>query len=192
VRCFLGVAVTGALADALIDAGNHIRSADPGWGTQKWVVLPNLHITLHFLGEVPPCEIEGVVQALGPVLDQGFDFELIATGLRAAPRATRATMVWGTFADPHDRCASLARRLTAAVNGSEAGHNTKPFRAHATLVRARRPQPLDCDLVAVSQQCGLPGISVSDLSVTLYESELTRHGPVYSALSTWYPAGCAT
>jgi 2'-5' RNA ligase len=192
VRCFLGVPITGTLADALIDAGDHIRSADPGWGKQKWVVRPNLHITLHFLGEVPPREIEEVLQALGSVLDQGFEFELTATGLRAAPRATPATMVWATFEDSHHRCASLARRLAAAVNGLEAEHNTKPFRAHATLVRARRPQPLDCDLAAVSRQCGLPGVTVSDRSVTLYESELTPRGPVYSALSTWYSAGRAT
>jgi len=186
LRCFVGVGLDSTLRCALEGCAGAVGAVDRGWLGEKWVASENLHLTLHFIGDVPERDVEPLSARLGSVIESHQSFELPFEGVAASPNARRARMLWAEFADPDGACAKLSGDLAAVTTQLEYGTQRRAFRPHVTLCRARRPHRIDPDAVAaatehVSARCD----SMSVPSATLLASRLTPRGPVYTEVGTW-------
>jgi len=186
VRCFAGVTPDPTLRRTLASCRDSVTSVDPRWRDEKWVAFANLHLTLHFIGDVDESDLDTLTARLGQALDAHAPFELPFASVTASPNARSARMLWARFADPDGACERLAETVRRASEGFGESASHRAFAAHVTLCRARRPHALSHEAVAAATDLvtrNAPTMSVP--SATLLASRLTPRGPVYTEIGMW-------
>ena len=186
MRCFVGIRLGVETREALVRACSAVREADSGWRTEKWVAADNLHVTVAFLGEVAPGTAAGLAAAIGRELQGADPFDLPFVQLRPVPNARRATMLWAEFSDPKGHGAALVAGIGQACSEFDIALESRAFKPHVTLVRARRPRRAGESVFEALAHAGagVPGF-VSVPSVTLFASTLSKGGPSYEVLDEW-------
>jgi 2'-5' RNA ligase len=137
VRLFVAVALPPPARAALASVCGPLRDSLP---SARWVPAEQWHVTLWFLGDTVPPQVEPLVSALGTSLDgvAPFSAELGGGGSYPAHRAAR--VAWIGFADGPGWAALGAAMLeTARALGREV--EDRPFRPHVTVARPRPPWP---------------------------------------------------
>jgi RNA 2',3'-cyclic 3'-phosphodiesterase len=190
VRCFVAIELPDEVHTLFSGIADAVRIADATWRGEKWVARDNLHITLKFVGHIAEDSVDALVAACRRETEGLPGFEILPDSIRAVPSATRARMLWGSFTDPSGRCAELAAAAERAALHVGAEPETRAFKPHVTLVRARSPhriapQALDEGNLLV-QRFDRP---VSVRAATVFRSTLSRSGPTYTALAICPLAG---
>ena len=99
----------------------------------------NLHLTLAFLGRVPPERGDALLGALGEALS-GPAPRLEVVGTAAFPRPARATAAGVELRDRTGALEALHARVGRAVQAAAGiAPDARPLRPHVTLARLRRP-----------------------------------------------------
>ena len=184
VRCFIAIELPEDIRDLLSEIGDAVRAADDRWAGEKWEPQENLHVTLKFVGHIAEEGVETLVAACMHETAGLAGFELVPDSVRAVPSPARARMLWGSFADPGGGCAALAAAAERAALGVGAEPETRTFKPHVTLVRARTPHGIAADALDLGNDLleGFPG-GVSVSAVTVFRSTLSKSGPTYTPLA---------
>jgi 2'-5' RNA ligase len=179
VRCFVAIELPEEVKSGVGRLQATLREAAPR-ADVHWTAPAGLHVTLQFLGEVRGVHVPAVCDAL------------TQAGARHAPKPLEVATV-DAFPTP-----SRPRVIVAGIAGDLAGlvadvgsalapvgypPETRPFRAHVTLGRVRRPGPLGPLTGAIA---GLgrarPGAWTAT-EVVLFRSHLRPTGSVYEPLA---------
>jgi RNA 2',3'-cyclic 3'-phosphodiesterase len=190
-RCFIALVPDRATRDAL--------AAMPVGEAARRVGVDQLHMTLAFLGTVPPEKGQRLAQQLSAIVTP------------LPPPCAQRAEYWPSAVHPRlvvvpflagDALASLEARVRALVAGLQLPvDDHRPFRPHITLARfarsartatsvqSRPPAP-----AAIVGRERAPAVSLLDAamlqvtprfdSLTLYSSTLARHGARYRALAS--------
>jgi len=98
----------------------------------RWVGGESLHITLKFIGEQTPEQVEAIAESLRRVA--GSAFEIHASGYGFFPTAKAPRVFWiGIHAGR--QLAELARNVDAAVAELGIASEDRPYSPHLTLAR---------------------------------------------------------
>jgi len=98
----------------------------------RWVGGESLHITLKFIGEQTPEQVEAIAESLRRVA--GSAFEIRASGYGFFPTAKAPRVFWiGIHAGP--QLAELARNVDAVVAELGIACEERPYSPHLTLAR---------------------------------------------------------
>ncbi|MDZ4654535.1 MAG: RNA 2',3'-cyclic phosphodiesterase [Coriobacteriia bacterium] len=183
VRTFIGIALPLLVRQALGAAQHAMRETSPAWRNEKWVAEENLHVTLKFLGSLPT---ELVVEASDALTNAAAilpPFQLRVGEIVAVPRTRSATMLWGRLEQGMDAAVELAHELDAALAAVGFPAETRPFKPHITLVRARGARRVTFETLDAGNHVIFTtndrAKRMSVCGVTLFSSTLTPHGPVY-------------
>jgi len=185
-RLFVGVFPPDEWRERLMQMDAAVRDAEPAWRDAKWVPEENVHVTLAFLGDVEEQAVPALCDRLTTVAAGHPAFSLVFDAVLARPSARHARMLWAAFSDPEEQCASLAADVAAAGEMAGSRADRRPFNAHVTLCRSRRPRSIRDE--TLDGACGSGNgthHSLSVPSITLCESRLTPRGAVYSTRATW-------
>jgi RNA 2',3'-cyclic 3'-phosphodiesterase len=99
----------------------------------RWVRPESLHITLKFIGEQTPEQIEAITERLRRV--EGSGFEIRAAGYGFFPTAKAPRVFWiGIQAEA--QLAELAEHIDLAVAEVGVPREDRPYSPHMTLARA--------------------------------------------------------
>jgi len=146
-----------------------------------WVSAPNLHLTLRFLGEVD----EGRTSRLVAQIAEPFQtpaFTLTLSELGVFPPAGPPRVIWIGVKGAGDSLAALYQEVESRLRGLQFTPESRPFQAHLTLGRFRRPGGRRArDVVCTETPSEEIGPSRVD-HVTLYRSDLSPRGPTYTTL----------
>jgi 2'-5' RNA ligase len=185
VRCFIAIELPPEIHAVLEQVGAVIRADDPSWAGEKWVPVPNLHITLKFVGHIPEPSVQTLVNACCREVAHVPRFELGLGKTRAVSGLKRPRMLWATFVDESGLGSDLAAACERAALEVGANPETRTFKPHATLVRARSPHAVSSRaLEAADALLATPTHSaVSVAAVTVFRSNLSSKGPTYTALA---------
>ncbi len=186
VRSFIAVKVPAAAAEQIRSAQERLRAVGGGW---KWVNADSFHITLKFLGAVERSRLAALWRSMQEAVEGTPAFTVTFRGVGAFPSRSRARVVWAGVERGAADLAGLAVKVddVCAAHGFE--REKRPFRAHLTLGRARRPGPDPTLAEAMKELAGAPlGETCMD-RVLLMKSELSRSGAVYSILNEEVLAG---
>ncbi len=162
-RLFVAVELPAAVRDTLAALPR------PAAADVRWTPLPNLHVTLRFLGDAAVGEVAGrldratlpaATATLGPAVAE------LRPGLAVVPVAG---------------CDELASAVVAATADVGAAPPDRPFRGHVTLARRRgRGRRLPAGLV------GTPVAARFDVTaVALVGSDTRPSGAVHTVLRRW-------
>jgi 2'-5' RNA ligase len=137
VRLFLAVGPSDAaraqLGDVLNRARDHVEEVADA---MRWTEIENIHLTLHFLGEVGDERAAALQQALGDRLPVRA-FSMTTGALGTFPERGPARVVWLSVTEGVEPLLrvheELARRLAAGAFAAE----DRALAAHLTLARVR-------------------------------------------------------
>lgn len=156
-----------------------------------WVAEPNLHVTLRFLGELPEAALPRLEAALRQAAAGHAPLCLRPGRVGAFPnlRAPRVLFLQMESGGALERLAAAVQVATDPLLPPDQ-RDSKPFRAHLTLARIKRPlAPSEArELAAVDAGAWEP-LPVGE--VRLVRSVLGPAGPAYSEILAVPLAGAA-
>lgn len=186
-RAFLAVTIPLAVRQTLVQCRDAYLRQDPSWAGEKWVAEENLHVTLRFLGDVPEPACRMVAERASHTLSEVAPYRLRLDIVRAVPRPRSASLLWIAPSQGADDTLDLARRMEHATSFLDFDPDNHSFRAHVTLVRARRPRRVSHEALDEMERClsraGERSVAMSVRDVTLFASTLTPRGPIYDEMA---------
>ncbi|MBI5836520.1 MAG: RNA 2',3'-cyclic phosphodiesterase [Candidatus Eisenbacteria bacterium] len=178
VRAFFAVFpppdVESALADYVATLRRELRDV-------AWVKSGNLHLTLRFLGDVTPPQVEAAGKALDAATAGRPGFEVCLKDVGAFPSMQQPRVVWLGVEAGRGPLVDLAAGLEARLADAGLGRADKPFAAHLTVGRVREYLP-PAALPALLQRHPCPGFRFRAASVALIRSQLQAGGSVYTPI----------
>jgi 2'-5' RNA ligase len=183
LRAFLASELPSALQDAiqLASAGVRLRL---GSELVRWVPGHNVHLTLKFLGDVSPSNLELIQDLLATHASQYQPFDVIVGGFGCYPNARRPRVLWiGLMAPPE--LASIQRELDAATARLGYSSEERTFSPHLTIGRVRQNASA-ADFQRIRAE--VEQLSIGDVgslrveAIHLFKSELHPAGSVYTRL----------
>jgi 2'-5' RNA ligase len=174
VRAFVALSVPEAHRASLAAHLAECARRAPG---HRWLEPDALHLTLRFLGDLEPPALARVRREMAGLRATSFRLALGGTGWfgpRPAPR-----VVWLGLREGLDASTALASAVEAACVAAGMEPDSRGFRAHVTLARARSEGERLPELPPPPE---LPPWTVEDF--VLYESRL-RQRPRYVPLDRY-------
>ena len=183
LRSFIAIELPAGIQAAIASSTAGLQKALPK-PLVRWTAPKNLHLTLKFLGDVSPANLERLAEALGLESIRHEKFSLSVGGLGAFPTSRRPRVVWIGLEAP----ATLTgiQRAVEAVS-SRMGYPTedRPFSPHLTIGRVGQDVSA-ADLKRVSS--AIEGTTVGPLgtvsvdAIHIFKSDLQPGGSVYTHL----------
>lgn len=183
LRAFIAVEIPPEIHQAIEKKTAPIRAA-LNKNLVRWVPTGNIHLTLKFLGDVSPTNLEMLAQMLNVEVSKHQTFEMKFEGLGAFPNPRRPRVIWIGIQAPAG--------LEALQHGIEAATATlgyppekRPFSPHLTVGRVKQKvssagmQKIRTALEET--QIGTLG-SAQVNAVHLFKSDLKPTGAVYTQL----------
>lgn len=194
IRTFLAIPLTDEATRGLARLQEQLKDALPP-NTVRWTVPENIHLTLHFLGDVEEKHIETIVNALNDVSLAHSAFSLELTNLGCFPSPRRPRIVWvglsgetRTLIDLQQR---LGKRLKDAIGFLP---DSRSYSPHLTIGRVKKGVPqhrmrelgpsLENEIARVGHLAALPVHHIR-----FVRSDLRPSGPIYTTLAKANLAG---
>jgi 2'-5' RNA ligase len=169
IRSFIAIELEDATRRAIAAAIRELRNG-PGGDHIRWVRPETLHVTLRFLGDIDPARVPALTAALRAEAAGVSPFALTLGELGAFPSLRRPQVLFFR-AGPQQPLAVLASAVERAVVQAGFAAETRPFRPHLTLGRARRGKH-----VPVTAPVTPPGDSRVVDEIVLFHSQLALSG----------------
>jgi 2'-5' RNA ligase len=152
----------------------------------RWVAQENVHLTLKFLGDISPANLDRLAEALTLETRNHEIFAIPVGGLGAFPSARRARVIWIGLEAPTELMA-LTRGVEAVSASLGYAAEDRPFSPHLTIGRVgQKISTTDSHRICTALEemnVGTLGIVRVD-AIHIYKSDLLPGGSVYTALYT--------
>jgi 2'-5' RNA ligase len=172
IRLFVAIPVP-ALMDETLKSLQHQNSSLNGI---RWTPIPNLHITIFFLGEISELNCSFVKQAVSKVIENSSPFHLDFEKITLTGKNKYGRMIWAQFRK-HNSFASLSNGIFEAVEPylilRRFIHDPVP---HITLARMKT-EPVSLNLNS-EKLISLPEVNSCELWKTVHG----KYGVVYDSL----------
>lgn len=147
------------------------------------------HLTLRFLGEVPPERLDAISTALETSVRESRPYELVLEGVGAFPSPSRPRVVWVGATGGGPETLEIAARVSDALAKVGFPPERDRFVPHVTLFRVRSPAHHRRALALLSgEEPPPPPRAIAVREIVLKESTLTPRGALHRTLRT-YPLG---
>ena len=185
MRCFIAIEIPEDIRAELADLQKELGGkVDVRKGDVKWVEPESMHLTLKFLGEVPDQQIVEICNITKEVAGryQAFDFAIREAGSFGG-RSARVLWVGAGLECPEllDLQQDLEDELAAAGWPKEG----RQFSGHLTLCRIRNSKAGEKLGKVIEQYKDYDLGTVRAASITVFESQLTGQGPIYTPLGSF-------
>ena len=183
LRAFIAVEIPPDIHKAIESKTAPLRAALDS-SLVRWVPSNNIHLTLKFLGDVSPANVDMLSQMLNVEVSQHQPFAIKFGGLGAFPNSRRPRVIWVGIQAP-DELEALQHGIEAAAATLGYPAEKRPFSPHLTVGRVKQNisstgmQKIRTALEK-TQVGSLGTVQVS--AVHLIKSDLKSTGAVYTRL----------
>jgi 2'-5' RNA ligase len=146
----------------------------------KWVRPQNIHLTLKFLGDTATGDIAKITEAMTLAAATCPIVSLAAKGIGVFPDVRRARVIWAGLKGQLEILADLQQTLDASLVDLGFPRETRPFKSHLTLGRAKGKIVPARMKAAIDKLKEFESESFEINRVVLFESELRPSGAVYT------------
>lgn len=185
MRLFFAVPVSEAIRELVSKSIENARLFDPPW---RWIPSVNYHLTLKFLGEADKEIIPDLGQAASSAARSIAPFTIAFGPFGGFPSLGRPRVIFFGIVSGLPELRELAAKLEGDVVRLGFSKERRPFKAHLTLARIKRPVPAH-----LRERLGsIPPLPSDARQVVdhfvLMRSHLGREGATYEELGS-YPLG---
>lgn len=179
LRAFIACGIAEAVRDRLRELHGRLCRLE---ASVKWVRPESMHLTLRFLGNIGPEQVDLVDEALAGAVAGIRPVSIEVRGFGLFPSEKRPRVIWLGLSRGGPELAALFERLERELIARGFGPADKPFSPHLTLGRVKSPRGLERTLEALAREAeqGFGGF-VAD-RVTLFQSRLRPEGALYTPL----------
>jgi len=185
MRCFIAIDIPEEIRAELADLQKKLAGqVDIRKGDVKWVEPEGMHLTLKFLGEVPDNQIVEVCNVAKEVAGRyrAFDFAVREAGSFGG-RSARVLWIGAGLECPE--LLELQQDLEDELADAGWPKEGRQFSGHLTLCRIRNSKAGEKLGQVVEQYKDYDLGTVHAASITVYESQLTGQGPIYTPLGNF-------
>ncbi len=183
LRAFIAIELPVELQKAISRSIGQLQKTSGKSGV-RWVSVENIHLTLKFLGEVSPSNVDLIQHMLSTEASLHPRFQISVGQLGAFPNPRRPRVIWlGVDAPPE--LATLQRGIENATAKLGYPPDDRFFSPHLTLGRVRE-NASSTELTALC--AALESMKTSSLGIAqvegihLFKSDLLPSGAVYTRL----------
>ena len=185
MRVFIAIDIDEQIRKGLGRLQNEMRSkVDIKKGDVKWVNPDVMHLTLKFLGEIKDVQAVDVCNITKDVAGRHESFELeVETVGYFGGRSAR--VLWVGTGQNCENLLQLQSDLEQELASAGWPGETRKFSGHLTLCRVRNSKA-GVKLAQMTERYKDFKLgTVSADSVSVYQSQLTQKGPVYTVLGNY-------
>jgi len=183
LRAFIAVEIPSEIHKAIEKVTAPLRGA-LGSSLVRWVPTDNVHLTLKFLGDISPANVEMLSQMLSVEAGQHTAFEIQFGRLGVFPNPRRPRVIWIGIQAPAG-LEALQRGIEAATAKLGYPVEKRPFSPHLTIGRIKQKagsSGIQKVRTAIEEtKIGSLG-STAVTAVHLFKSDLKPTGAVYTKL----------
>jgi len=174
MRLFFAFPLPGETRSRIWERLEPVASALPGI---RWTRPENLHITAHFLGEVPATGLERLRVVLNGFVPGIPPFTAGYEGVSPFPPGRRPSVIVVPVTENRTLLGKLQGELGSVIGGSFP-LDRRRFVPHITVGRVKNPTQYSIDVPAGVDIRGEFPVS----SIVLFSSDLRPDGPVYTRI----------
>lgn len=179
MRIFVGISIASGIREKVVEIQEQLKLAG---ADVRWVAKDNLHLTLHFCGEVGDKKAQEVIQVCRGIASEVAPFTLEIKYVGSFPPYGDPRIIWTGVEKGRDEAITLIdvtkRHLTMVTGVTE----KKDISPHLTFGRIRSTRNIG---VLTTQLHKFANIGFGEQlvdKILVMESKLTPSGPVYSIL----------
>ena len=178
VRAFLAIPLPLQLQNSIRTVQRNLQAQIP---SARWVLPGNLHLTLHFFGNITQETLEKIRVSVLSVKRCHRPFLVEVKGLGAFPNLHRPRIIWLDL-EPKDQLRQLHKDCRRHLQLAGVATEARPYAPHLTIGRLRQQKP-DLTEVFSSVSQTLIGQLLID-KLVLFESRLGSGGAEHIPLLT--------
>jgi 2'-5' RNA ligase len=160
------------------------RLLRPAGADVRWVRPDRAHLTLKFLGEAAPEQIEAMQAALDELAPATPAFEVAFRGVGVFPDERRPRVLWVGIVEGLDELRALAEAVDERAVAAGFERERRRFAPHVTLGRFRSASGLEPLRERMQSNASFDAGRMHAGEVHLIHSILGPEGPTYTALHT--------
>jgi len=183
LRTFIAVEIPGSIHQAILQKTEPLRKV-LGTAIVRWVPIQNIHLTLKFLGDVTPANMDALTQMLGIEAGKLDPFDIHIGGLGSFPSLKRPRVLFLGVQSPIG-LEALYRGIESACARLGFPSEERSFSPHLTLGRVKQDvSAADLHKIRLTlEELKIDSVGTARVdSVHLYKSDLKPSGAVYSQL----------
>jgi 2'-5' RNA ligase len=184
IRAFIAIELPAEVRARLGELSEKLQRSLPP--VIRWVPANNIHLTLKFLGDTSPTNLEFLAKIMAAEAARRSCFEFTIGGLGTFPSIRRPRVIWVGVQAPRE-LDHLQRAIEAEAPRLGYSPDGRPFSPHLTLGRVNQnASPEDVrkisDLILKYPHKNLGSVCVEQ--VVLFRSDLSQKGATYVPLAT--------
>jgi len=179
IRTFIALELPPAVISLLHKVQQDLKRINIG---ARWVRPENIHITLKFLGDINPGDIDKIGAAMTAAAIEFPPVTLTVRGIGVFPGIKRPRVIWVGLGGGIRSLLSLQSRLEQELAGAGFPKDKRSFKAHLTLGRIKQSVNPAVIRQMISEYATLSSDDFSCNQVILFKSDLKPSGAVYSKL----------
>ena len=181
IRAFIAIELPPPVISLLEKTQQNFKSAGL---RAKWVRPKNIHLTLKFLGNIDPGDIDRIGGAMSDAAKNFGSFSLAAGGVGVFPGIKRPRVIWVGLGGQTESLFAVQRQLEDNLAAIGFAKEKRPYKGHLTLGRFR--QAVDPHTISrvIQEHADLKSEDFTADRIILFQSDLKPAGPVYSELKT--------
>jgi 2'-5' RNA ligase len=187
IRTFIAIELSNEARTALADLQDRLKNRVPP-KTVRWTPPKNVHLTLHFLGDVAQHDIDKVTEALQRTVSAYPPFSLHLSGLGCFPNLRRPRIIWAGVTGATAPLIEIHRELGQSLKVIDFEPDTRPYSPHLTIGRVKKGLSRR-ELTELGTRLEQALSEVADLAllpvrqISLIKSDLKPTGAVYTPLA---------
>jgi len=148
----------------------------------RWVKPSSIHLTLKFLGNILPAQVDEIAAAAAQLLRDEPTITLCAAGLGGFPSQRKPRVIWVGLRGEVERLANIQAGLEKALEPLGFAREGRGFRPHLTIGRVKDRHRLQ-SLIDAMSTLEIPEFNSFDADeIILYKSDLRPTGAIYTKL----------
>jgi 2'-5' RNA ligase len=179
MRAFIGIGLPPECRRAIAAAYSQFRVRRL---PVSWTPEQNLHVTLKFLGEIPPGSVDGIASLLLEASGGIPAFGILVEGAGGFPSLRAPRVLWVGIRESLELVGKLHENMENVLSGAGFPREGRPFHPHITVGRVRDRLPPGWGEEYAGALSGKPFGAVKVNSYQLYESRLSPGGAEYAVL----------
>jgi 2'-5' RNA ligase len=185
MRCFIAIDIDEQIRKALANLQEELQDkADIKRSDAKWVNPDNIHLTLKFLGEIKDEQTVDICNITDDVVSRHKNFELDIESVGHFGGKS-ARVLWVGTGQNINKLLQLQQDLEQQLDEAGWPKEARKFSGHLTLCRIRNARA-GAKLAQLAREYKdfKLGTMPAD-SVSVYQSQLTPQGPIYTVLGRY-------
>ena len=186
IRSFIAIELNEQTKEKLSAIQNRVKKTE---ADLKLVNTDNIHLTLHFLGDIEIPKIDLLKKNIAPIVKELSNFIIKPHGIGAFPNIKSPRIIWVGIEGGTTELMTIQERIGSELNRLGLEPEKRKFHPHLTLARVKSEKNKHILAKALKEFPPLQFDEIPVCEIALFKSTLSLQGPIYEVLKKWKLSG---